>query len=78
MSLWSPETEKENSLLFMVGLPAALILVCVNIPMLWIVKKEAKTTLVNQLIGMDCLFALLNIPLVLQSARIIVAPCWFR
>ena len=76
MALLSPESE--NSLLFWTGLPTAIIITSVNIPLLWIVKEKTKTTLVNLLIGVDCLFALLNIPMVLTTARIIVdAPCWF-
>ena len=79
MMLYSPESE--NRMLYWVGLPAALLVTGVNFHLLWIVWVKAKTkalTLVDQLIGIDCLIALMNIPLVLQSARIIEAPCWFR
>ena len=76
MSLWTPETEE--ILVFWVGLAAALILLMVNIPLLWIVKKTWKSSLINQLIGFDCVVALLHIPCILISAHIIDTPCWFR
>ena len=79
MMLFSPQSE--NRMLFWVGLPAALLVTCVNFHLLWIVWMKAKTkahTLVDQLIGADCLISLMNIPLVLQAARIMEAPCWFR
>ena len=79
MLLHKPESE--SRLLFWVGLPAALLTTGVNFRLLWIVWKKAKAkalTLVDQLIAVDCLMALMSIPLVLQSARIIEAPCWFR
>ena len=76
MGSWSPESE--NSFLFWVGLPAAIILIFVNIPLLVIVWKKSKSTLIDQLIGLDCLVALLQVPMVLQAARILIQPCWFR
>ena len=76
MGSWSPESE--NSFLFWVGLPAACILFIVNIPLLVTVWKKSKSTLIDQMIGVDCLVALLHVPLVLESARIVIQPCWSR
>ena len=69
--------ESENSTLFWVGLFAGFLILVVNIPLLWIVNK-AKTTLINQLIGLDCLVALLHIPLALNAGRVTRLPCWMR
>ena len=76
MDFFSPESE--HALLFWVGLPATCILVLVNIPLLWIVWNKQKTSLINQLIGVDCLVSLLHIPMLIHTARIIVLPCWIR
>ena len=79
MMLFSPESE--NRILFWVGLTAAILITGVNFHLLSIVWKKNKMkalTLVDQLIGADCLIAIMNIPLLLDSARIIEPPCWFR
>ena len=76
MTLWTPDAEK--TVTFWVGLAAALIVLIINIPLLWIVKKTWNSSLINQLIGFDCLVALLHIPLILKAVNIIDLPCWFR
>jgi hypothetical protein len=76
MTLWTPETEQ--TVIFWVGLAAALIVLIINIPLLWIVKKTWNSSLINQLIGFDCLVALLHIPIILKAANIVDLPCWFR
>ena len=76
MTLWTPETEQ--TVIFWVGLAAALIVLIINIPLLWIVTKTWNSSLINQLIGFDCLVALLHIPIILKAANILDQPCWFR
>ena len=74
MSLFSPESE--NELLFYVSVPCAFVVLAVNVPLIVSIGKRSKKTLIDQLIGFDCLFAILNVPLILQAARVI-DPCWF-
>ena len=76
MPIWSPENEEQ--LIFLVGLTAAIVLLIINIPLLWIIKKTWNASLINKLIGLDCLIALLHIPFVLNAANIIEPPCSFR
>ena len=70
--------ENENSVIYWVGLAAAVILLFVNLPLVWIVKRTWNSSLINQFIGLDCLVALLHIPFILQAGDVIDTPCWFR
>ena len=75
MSLLSPESE--NELLFYGSVPCVCLVLAINVPLIVIIRKRTKKTLVDQLIGFDCFFALLTMPLILQAARVIDPPCWF-
>ena len=70
--------ESDNLILNIVGLSASFLILAVNIPLLWFVKNKAKHTLINKLIGLDCMIALLHIPIVLETGRITGSPCWIR
>ena len=70
--------ESDNLILNIVGLSASFLILAVNIPLLWFVKNKAKPTLINKLIGLDCIIALLHIPQVLETGRITGSPCWIR
>ena len=73
---WNEENEK--SVIYWVGLAAAVILLFVNLPLVWIVKRTWNSSLINQFIGLDCLVALLHIPFILKVGDVIDTPCWFR
>ena len=70
--------ESDNWIVNCVGLFASFLIFVVNIPLLWFVKHKAKPTLINKLIGLDCLIALLHIPLALEAGKMRLSPCWIR
>lgn len=57
-------------LLSMFGLITATSIAAVNLPVIWVVKKESKLTLINQLVGLDCLLCLSHIPIVLYTTNV--------
>ena len=69
--------EKENLVLNILGLLSSVLILMVNLPLLWVVVYKAKHTLINKLIGLDCLVALLNIPLAINAGWEIF-PCGIR
>ena len=52
------------------------LLIAVNIPLLWQVKKEL-STLINKLILVDSLIALLNVPMILHTGFVFRFSCSF-
>ena len=76
MDEMSPESYKW--IVNCMGLLSSLLIFVVNIPLLWFVKNKAKPTLINKLIILDCLVALLHIPLALEAGRMKLSPCWIR
>ena len=56
--------------IFWFGLFAALAILLVNLTVLWVLKTEANSTLINQLIGLDCVVGLFNIPIVLSLSEV--------
>ena len=73
------QSEEEDNLYFKVlGLSASVVILVVNLPLLWIVLNKAKPTLINKLIGLDCLIGLLNIPNAINAGGWHIFPCGFH
>ena len=78
MNAYIRESDTEEQLSYWFGVVSVLILLAVNLPLLWIVKRTWNLSMINKLIGLDCLVALLNILFILKAANIISSPCWMR
>jgi hypothetical protein len=57
----SPNTMSEE-LLYWFGVLTVGVILSVNIPVLWVVRKISSPTLINKLIGVDCIIGLAYIP----------------
>ena len=60
------------------GAVLALFVAFVNIPLLCTIWNARENSLINYLIGLDCLVALLHIPFILSQADLVDFPCWFN
>ena len=49
------------------GLSASVLILLVNLFLLWFIMYRAKPTMVNRLIALDCLMALLTIPMTMNA-----------
>ena len=58
------------SLLSCFGIFTACCIGAVNLPVLWVIKKESQTTFINKLVGVDCFLCLCNIPIVIYTADV--------
>jgi hypothetical protein len=51
------------------GIFSEVIIGIVNLPILWMIKKEIKLTMINLMVTVDCLTSLCNIPIVIILAN---------
>ena len=47
-----------DGFLYWFGVLTVGVILSVNIPVLWLLKKISSSTLINQLIGLDCIIGL--------------------
>ena len=52
-----------DPLLLWLGIISVICIAIVNLPLLWMIKKEKKPTLINQLVGLDCFLSICRIPI---------------
>ena len=63
--------------IYWAGVALALLVAAVNIPLLCTIWNAREKSLINHLIGLDCLVALLHIPFIISQADLVDFPCWF-
>ena len=61
------ETQNENLAVILLGLTASVLILLVNLSLLWFILYKAKHTMINMLIALDCLMALLTIPMTMNA-----------
>ena len=69
--------ENDSNLLYWFGVFTGSTIMMVNLPILGIIWKEVSLTLINQLIGLDCILCLGIIPIVLNHSGVFQLPCSF-
>jgi hypothetical protein len=51
------------------GIFSAVVFGIANLPVLWMIEKQNKLTMINQIVTVDCLISILSIPVVIMTAN---------
>ena len=61
------DEEEGNLATNILGMSASFLILLVNLFLLWFIVYRAKPTMINRLIALDCLMALLTIPMTMNA-----------